>query len=175
MRFGVPMLALPFLLICGCARGSSDLPSPKPDPNTIIDVTGSLGGVKPREARAQVEHLLGPGVVISTTTRHRKVGGTYTVTRVRYPASQLVVAYVNAGTRPSSVFSIFTASTRYHTAGGLRVGSTLSQARAEKGVRCSAQNFDFACQGGLGYERPVTGFTVEPGRVVRVFVVAVAD
>jgi hypothetical protein len=32
-----------------------------------------------------------------------------------------------------------------------------------------------ACQGGLGYERPVTSFTVRGGRVVRVFMVAVAD
>jgi hypothetical protein len=32
-----------------------------------------------------------------------------------------------------------------------------------------------ACQGGLGYEKPVTSFAVRNGRVVQVFMVAAAD
>jgi hypothetical protein len=82
---------------------------------------------------------------------------------------------MQAGARPSSVAAVITTSTRFHTADGLGVGSTLSQARAERGIRCFDQTTYLACEGGLGYEKPVTSFTVKNGRVVRVFVVAVAD
>jgi len=57
----------------------------------------------------------------------------------------------------------------------LRVGSTLAAARKTPGIRCSSQVTYFACQGGLGYEKPVTSFTVRDGKVVRVFMAAVAD
>ncbi len=66
-------------------------------------------------------------------------------------------------------------SPRYHTATGLRVGATLAKARQTPGVRCSYQVTYFACEGGRGYEQPVTSFTVRHGRVVRVFMAAVAD
>jgi hypothetical protein len=146
----------------------------KLDPNTLIDVTGSIGGVKARESRAQVEHLLGLGKVVSTSSHHQKVGGDYTLTRVLYPSSRLVVLYVTSGKRSPQVFGVFTTSPRYHTATGLRVGSTLEQASHTPGIHCYAQNGYFACQGGLGYEKPITSFTVKDGRVVRVFVAAVA-
>jgi hypothetical protein len=175
MRSVVLIFVLP-LLISGCAWGSSaSAPLGKPDPNTTIDVTGSIGGVKAREPRVRAERLLGPGELVSTTTHHQEVGGTYTLTRVRYTASQIVIVYITAAARPSIVFGIFTSSPRYHTADGLHVDSTLSQARHESGIHCFNQVSYFACQGGLGYEKPVTSFTVEHGRVVRVFVAAVAD
>ena len=73
------------------------------------------------------------------------------------------------------MFGVFTTSPRYHTADGFGVGSTLAQARQEPGIRCYAQRSYFACQGGLGYEKPITSFTVRNGEVVRVFMAAVAD
>jgi hypothetical protein len=42
-------------------------------------------------------------------------------------------------------------------------------------VRCLYQVTHFACQGGQGFEKPVTSFTVRNGRVVRAFMAAVAD
>jgi len=41
--------------------------------------------------------------------------------------------------------------------------------------RCTDQVGYVACQGGLGYEKPVTSFTVHNGKVVGVFMAAVAD
>jgi hypothetical protein len=73
------------------------------------------------------------------------------------------------------VFGVFTRSPRYHTADGLRVGSTLAQAHREHGIRCYDQPGYLACQGGLGYEKPIVSFTVRGGRVVRVFMAAAAD
>lgn len=176
MRGARLILVLALLLLSGCAGGSSGSPPlGKPDPNTMIDVTGSIGSVKARETRPHVEQLLGRGRVTSNTTHGQKVGGTYTLTRVRYAASQLVIVYVTAAGRPPVVFGIFTRSPRYRTADGLHVGSTLSQAPHEPGIRCYPQPGYYDCQGGLGYEKPVTSFTVKQGRVVRVFVAAVAD
>jgi len=147
------------------------------DPDTSIDVTGAIGGIHAGDPRTAVERRLGAGMVISTRSRHqpKRHGGNGTLTTVRYPASQLVVLYVARANRPAEVFSVTTSSPRYHTAVGLRVGSTLAQAQHEPGIRCTAQPGYVACQGGLGYEKPVTSFTVKDGRVVRVSMAAVAD
>jgi hypothetical protein len=159
----------------GCSFGSSNSSFGKADPDTSIDVNGAIGGIHPLDTRIAVEKRLGGGKTVSSSTRKQKVGGDYILTRVLYPASQLVVMYVGSSTRPQRVFAIFTSSPRYHTADGLHVGSTLAQAQHEPGIRCYDQTSYFACQGGLGYEKPVTSFTVKNGRVGRVFVVAVAD
>ena len=47
--------------------------------------------------------------------------------------------------------------------------------RARRPASGASQVTYFACQGGLGYEKPVTSFTVRDGKVVRVFMAAVAD
>lgn len=138
-------------------------------------MNGVIGGIHTRATRTAVEKRLGAGTTISTSTHKQKIGGTYTLTRVRYPGSQLVVLYVAPLGRPAQVFGVFTTSPRYHTADGLRVGSTLAQARREPGIRCYYQVSYFACQGGLGYEKPILSFTVKNGRVVGVFTAAVAD
>jgi hypothetical protein len=138
-------------------------------------VTGVIGGIHARDTRIAVEKRLGQGTRISASTHKQKVGGTYTLTRVRYPASRLVVLYVATPSQPAEVFGVFTTSPRYHTADGLRVGSTLAEARHEPGIQCSAQQSYFACQGGPGYEKPIVSFTVKNGRVVRVFTAAAAD
>jgi hypothetical protein len=172
-------LAYVLLLVAvpsGCSFGSSSNSSVgKADPDTAIDVNGVIGGIHARATRVAVEKRLGAGTTVSTSTHKQKTGGTYTLTRVRYPASQLVVLYVASRGRSPSVFGVFTTSPRYHTADGLRVGSTLAEARHEPGIRCSDQQSYFACQGGLGYEKPIVSFTVRNGRVVRVFTAAVAD
>jgi hypothetical protein len=169
-------LALLVPAISGCSLGSSTNPSfGKLDPNTSINVTGAIGGIHTRDTRTAVEKQLGPGKTISTSTRKQKVGGDYTLTRVLYPASQLVVLYITSASRPTWVFGVFTSSPRYHTADGLGVGSTLAQARHEPGIRCSPQPGYSACQGGLGHEEPISSFTVKNGRVVRVFTAAFAD
>lgn len=160
----------------GCSLGSASSSSVgKVDPNTAINVDGVIGGIHARDTRIAVERRLGAGTTISTSTHKQKIGGTYTLIRVRYPASQLVVLYVTSPGRPAWVFGVFTTSPRYRTADGLRVGSTLAQARHEPGIRCYDQQSYFACQGGLGYEKPITSFTVRHGEVVRVFMAAVAD
>jgi hypothetical protein len=172
-------LACVLLLVAvpsGCSFGSSSHSSGgKVDPDTVIDVNGAIGGIHTRAARTAVEKRLGAGTTVSTSTNKQKIGGTYTLTRVRYPASQLVVVYVASPGRPPWVLGVFTTSPRYHTADGLRVGSTLAQARHEPGIRCYDQVSYFACQGGLGYEKPILSFTVKNGRVVRVFTAAFAD
>jgi hypothetical protein len=172
-------LACALLLVAvpsGCSFGSSSNSSGgRVDPDTAIDVNGAIGGIHTRDTRIAVEKRLGAGTTISTSTHKQKIGGTYTLIRVRYPASQLVVLYVASASRPAEVFGVFTTSPRYHTADGLRVGSTLAEAQHELGIRCSAQQSYFACQGGLGYEKPIVSFTVRDGRVVRVFTAAVAD
>ena len=57
------------------------------------------------------------------------------------------------------MFGVLRTSPRYHT----------------PGVRCFYQVTHFACEGGRGYEQPVTSFTVRHGRVVSAFMAAVAD
>jgi hypothetical protein len=161
--------------VAGCARSShAQQPAGRRDPNTLIDVTGAIGGIHARETQARVEHMLGHGTLVSTVTRHPTTGA-YSLLRVSYPAAGLLVVYVRDSHRPAVVFGVFTTSTRYHTASGLRVGSSLADARHTPGIRCYYQVPYFACQGGLGYEKPVTSFTVRDGRVVGVFMVAVAD
>jgi hypothetical protein len=159
----------------GCGRSAqAQPPAGRPDPNTLIDVTGAIGGIHARETRARVEHMLGHGTLVSAVTRHPSTGA-YSLLRVSYPAAGLLVVYVRDFHRTAVVFGVFTTSPRYHTATGLRVGSSLADARRTPGIRCFDQVQYFACQGGLGYEKPVTSFTVRDGRVVRVFMVAVAD
>jgi hypothetical protein len=176
---GAAYLACVLVLVAvasGCSLGSSSNSSVgKADPNTTINVDGVVGGIRARDTRVAVEKRLGAGTTISASTHKQKIGGTYTLTRVRYPASQLVVLYVASPGRPPWVFGVFTTSPRYHTADGLRVGSTLAQAQHEPGIRCYDQQSYFACQGGLGYQKPITSFTVRSGKVVRVFMAAFAD
>ncbi|HEY3766323.1 MAG TPA: hypothetical protein VGL44_14285 [Gaiellales bacterium] len=164
-------LAATAVLAAACGGGHAAHPA---DPNTTIDVTGSIGGIHARESRAAVERVLGPGRTISTVT-HRPRTGTITLRRVRYAASGLLVVYVQSPGRPQWVFGVFTSDSRYRTASGLGVGSPLVKARGTPGVRCYDQKAYVACQGGLGYEKPIVSFTVRSGRVVRVFMAAVAD
>src|SRR5438128_1357625 len=164
----MPGLALPMPAATGCLFGSSsDSSFGKPDPDTLIDLSGAIGGIHTLDTQVAVEKRLGAGKTISTSTRKQKLRGTITFTRVVYPASQLVVWYEGSSTQPPLVVAILTTSPRYHTADGLHVGSTLAHARREPGIHCSAQLSDFTCEGGLGYEKPVTGFKVTDGRVVR--------
>lgn len=154
----------------GCSGGHG---GGRVDPNTSIDITGAIGGVHAHETRSAVERLLGPGQVLSRVTRPGPPR--YALIRVRYPASGLGVWYDQARRGPPLVAAVFTSSTRYRTPDGLRVGSTLAQVHREHGIRCYAQRGYLACQGGLGYQKPITSFTVRDGRVVRVLMVAVAD
>jgi hypothetical protein len=169
--------SLSLAVVCsGCSIGSSsDSSLGKADPDTFIDVNGSIGGIHIRETRIEVEKRLGAGKTLSTVSRHQKVAGDSTITRINYPASQLVVTYIETSTRPAWVFGVSTTSPRYRTTDGLGVGSTLVQARREPGIRCSVQPGYLACQGGLGYEKPISSFTVRNGHVVSVFAAAVAD
>jgi hypothetical protein len=163
-------------LCAGCGLGSSAASgSGRADSNTSIQITGAIGGVHPGDSRTTVDHKLGSGTTISTKHHHQPVGGDYTLTTVAYPGSQLVITYAGSADRRARVALISTTSSRYRTPDGLGVGSSLAKARREHGIRCSPQPGYYACQGGLGYEKPVTSFTVKNGRVVRVFVAAVAD
>jgi hypothetical protein len=151
----------------GCTLAShAGRPAGRRDPNTLIDVTGVIGGIHARESRAAVERVLGRGNVVSTVTRRPRTG-TYTLLHVTYPASRLLILYERDQQRPVGVFGVVTTSSVYHTASGLRVRSSLADARRTPGIRCYDQVTSFACQGGLGYEQPITSFTVSNGRVVR--------
>jgi hypothetical protein len=171
VRIALAAAAALALAAAGCSSGHGGV---KPDPDTSIDVTGAIGGVRALERRSAAERLLGRGEVVSRVTRHPKEGA-YTLIRVRYQASQLLVVYVARPGRSARVAEIFTASPRYRTSDGLRVGSTLARARRERGITCYQQTGYLACQGGLGYEHPVTSFTVRGGRVIRVLMAARAD
>jgi len=169
-------LALLLSATTGCSFEKSTNPAVgKADPNTSIDVTGAIGGIRTGDTQVAAETRLGQGRTVSTQTRRLKGGGDATLTRIVYPSSKLAIVYVTSPSRPTRVFQIETTSPRYHTADGLGVGSTLTQAQHEPGIGCSAQPGYSACQGGLGYEKPLTSFTVKGDRVVRVFVAAVAD
>ena len=170
----LPAVLILLLVSSGCAVGDRSGRDQTVDPHTLIDVRGTIGGIHAGETRPLAERILARGKVISTTTRHPK-SGAYRLARVEYSGSGLVVMYAQPSHRPPIVFGIFTTSRRYHTESGLRVGSTLADARKTPGIRCSSQVTYFACQGGLGYEKPVTSFTVRDGKVVRVFMAAVAD
>jgi hypothetical protein len=125
--------------------------------------------------RTKVEKLLGGG---ATVPRRRRTssGREYVLERVAYASSALTILYVQPRGKPEVVFGVFTPNPRYHTRDGLRVGSTLSAARHADGIRCSPQlGTRFACEGGLGFEKPVSAFYVIDGRVVRFGLVAVAD
>jgi hypothetical protein len=140
------------------------------DPNTTIEVGVSIGGLHPGQARTAVQRLLGAGKVTSTQVHKRRGRGPVTLTIVRYPASQLVVVYGQAGTVPPYVLAVSTTSPRYHTAGSLRVGSTLAETRKTTGIACSAQPTGFACEGGLSFAKPVTSFVVQHNHVTEVIV-----
>jgi hypothetical protein len=172
----VALLASLAILGSGCLGGAGPgSTAGKLDPDHSIDVTGAIGGIHPGQARKAVEARLGQGTTTKTVHRHPKTGPAYTITTVAYRASRLTVMYTASEGRPAIVFGIFTASPHYTTADGLGVGSAFDAARHEPGIRCSPQPGYQACEGGLGFEKPVTSFTVEDGRVVRVFVAAVAD
>ena len=55
------------------------------------------------------------------------------------------------------------------------LGHDVEHARRVICGRCTDQVGYLACQGGLGYEKPVTSFTVRNGKVVGVFMAAVDD
>jgi hypothetical protein len=150
-------------------RSSSALPT-LADPNTTIEVGVSIGGVHPGEARAVVERLLGAGKVTSTQVHKRRGRGPVTLTIVRYRASQLVVVYAQAAAVAPYALAVSTTSRRYHTAGGLRVGSTLAETRKTTGISCTAQPTGVACDGGLGFAKPMTTFVVQHDRVIQVFI-----
>src|SRR5690349_6351825 len=151
MRSRVLAVLILVLVSSGCAAGDQAGRGQTVDPHTLIDVRGAIGGISAGETRAQAERILGPGKIVSTTTRHPK-SGAYTLTRVAYPASGLVIMYTRLSHRRPVVFGVSTTSRRYHTAGGLRVGSTLAEARRTPGIRCYHQVGYIACQGGPGYE-----------------------
>jgi hypothetical protein len=141
----------------------------------LIDPTGSIGGIVPGETRAQVETQLGEGSVMSHAMRSSS-GRPFLLERIRYIRSALSILYVRPEGKPEVVFGVFTTSPRYHTKDGLHVGSSLDDARQTDGIHCSAQiGSRFSCDGGLGFEKPVTAFDVSDGRVVRVMLAAVAD
>jgi hypothetical protein len=146
-------------------------------PVPLIVVGGSLAGIHAGETRSAAEGVLGCGHLVSVV-RHSdaKRLRTVTIERVHYLDAGLTVVYGRAGRSGTTrVMAVFTHSTRYHTASGLRVGSTLSQANRTPGITCTAQLGYEACQGGDGYEKPVTSFTVRNGHVVDVFMAAAAD
>jgi hypothetical protein len=169
-----PLLAL-LVLGAGCsASAGGTTAGGHPDPVTSITVGGAFAGIHAGETRAHVERLVGRGRVVLTIARHSNRAG-HTLQHVWYAASRLTVVYTRSGHRPQRVIGVLTTSPRYHTPSGLRVGASLAQARRTPGVRCFYQVTFFACEGGKGFEKPVTSFTVLDGHVVRAFMVAVAD
>lgn len=169
MRLAPAAAVLALAAACSSGHGAGG----RPDPNTTIDVTGAIGGVHAHESRSAVERLLGRGQVLS---RVRRPGSPpYTLIRVRYPASALGVWYDQVKGGPPRVAAVFTRSPRYRTADGLRVGSALARARREPGLTCAQQTGYVDCEGGLGYQKPVTSFMVRGGRIVRIAMFAVAD
>jgi hypothetical protein len=148
------------------------------DPNHSIDpVHGAIGGVRVREPRGTAGRLLGRGARVSRRPMQGNTG--YTVEQVRYTASGLDVWYVNepGGTHRSIVALVSTTARRYRTTDGLGVGSTLAEAQREPALHCSNVSAPtYAdCQGGLGYEKPVTTFQIRGGKVSRIIAISVAD
>lgn len=158
-----------------CTGGSTRSVDRKPIAHVLIDPNGSIAGIAPGEPRAKVEAQLGEGTTVSHRMRSSS-GRAFLQERIRYPRSGLTVLYVRPQGKPEAVFAVFTASPRYHTRDGLHIGSSLADAQHADEIRCSPQlGTRFACQGGLGFEKPVSGFDVRDGHVVRFALVAVAD
>jgi len=160
---------------CASGRATATGSKGRRDSERVIVVGGALGGVRAGETRTAVERLLGSGQTDSVTRHHYPRRRDVTLYRVRYGASGLTIVYGQAGAGRERVAGVFSTSPRYHTTTGLRVGATLGIARHRPGIRCTAQEGYVACQGGRGFEQPVTSFTVRNGRVVQVFMAAAAD
>jgi hypothetical protein len=142
---------------------------------TQIDLAGSIGGVYAGEPKRAVDAMIGHGVAIAGPgTTQRQIPSPFL--RVYYPVADLTVIYAQRAGHDSQVFEVITTNPRYTTATGLGVGSALDQARHTPGITCTpGPNGQSDCQGGPGYQKPVTSFTVKDGHVVRVFMAAVAD
>jgi hypothetical protein len=172
---GVVVIASAVGLVVAFGGGG---PAAGADPNHGIDpVHGAIGGVRVREPRAMAERLLGRGVRVSRKPMQGNAG--YTIEQVHYAADALDVWYVTetSGKHRSIVALVSTGDRRYRTKDGLGVGSTLAEAQREPALSCSNVSAPtFAdCQGGLGYEKPVTNFQVRGGAVARIIAISVAD
>jgi hypothetical protein len=145
------------------------------DAATQIDLAGSIGGVYANESKQAVDAMIGSGVVqVGPGTTQQSMEHPFL--RVYYNAADLTVIYALRPGRDPQVFEVITTNSRYKTATGLGVGSTLDQARHTPGITCTpGPNGESDCQGGLGYQKPVTSFTVKDGHVVHVFMAVVAD
>jgi hypothetical protein len=145
--------------------------STKPDPQRLIDAAhGTIGGIRLGESRVAAERLLGNGAEISR--KQILVFGHHIISeQVQYPASALGVLYVSAPSdkHRSFVSFIYTRSPRYHTADGLRVGSSEADARNEATLQCGSRDpwgpGTADCRGGPDLAHPFTAFEVHGGAV----------
>jgi hypothetical protein len=129
----------------------------------------SIGGVSLKEKRADVERMLGPGVVVKTEDQKPPEPPAHEED-VQYARDGLEVVYVSqtAAQRASGlVIAVLTTSSRYRTKEGVGVGSTLADVRAIRGIKCYGAG---DCQHGNTHNKPGTGFAFRGGRVWRVVV-----
>jgi hypothetical protein len=159
MRFLRGSLAVVALagLGAGCAgSGGAD----KEPPSDLIVLSKAIGGVKLGERRDAVENALGEDG--SVDAQPMPVGPP--LVRVSYASAEITAAFAGKGPR-GTVIGVLTDSPRFHTAGGLGVGSSVSKVRTLPGAQCSASGS--GCQ--LGFNSgPGTIFALQHGRVARV-------
>jgi hypothetical protein len=121
-----------------------------------------------KEKRADVERVLGSGIVIKTETEPAGAAGH--AEYVRYPKDGLEVVYVSSTAAQRArglAIAVLTTSSRYRTKQGVGVGSSLTDVRAIRGIECYGAG---DCQHGNAHNKPGTGFAFRGGRVWRVVV-----
>jgi hypothetical protein len=120
----------------------------------------AIGPVSLREARDDVERVLGAGVTIHNDQHYGH--------EVRYPKVGLAVFYAPGPTDRELAFAILTTSPRYRTSAGVGVGSPRSAVEALGGVQCYGSG---QCQhGASGPGVPGTAFAFRSGTVWRVVI-----
>ena len=139
------------LLCSACLGGSSGTPA---NTTIVVGSAPSIGGVRLRESRTQVERRLGAGTLVSKRVDGSPSGEETIVSRVWYSGSGLSVIYAGTG-GAARVFAVITRDPRYHTRAGLHVGSA-RPAFASGGFTCFGPS---GCQVTTDASGPVTLFT----------------
>jgi hypothetical protein len=145
---------------------------------TLIVLDRSIGGVRLREQRREVERLLGRGAVIHSEDQKPPEPRLH-IEVVIYP-NGLEVGYVSRSAEAPShgrVAYLVTHAPRFRTPEGVHVSSTAAELHEIEGITCG-NLLDQDCQhGGRVHNQPGTFFKLSggPGAVVVRIAIAFSD
>ncbi len=122
-RFSLLGVVVVALVAAGCFGDSGGAGDTK---QSELVTTTSLAGVHLGETPARVNSVLGPGRILRSDLQSREA---------RY-RDNVTVYYYSDGIGTPRVFLVGTTSPRFHTASGVRVGSSLSMVKALGHLDC---------------------------------------